>query len=292
MLERLSQLLSERTALVNGISTLVLLVGIILLRWIISKAIRKQDFATDVKRRFIVATRNVAFLVFLFFSAIIWASELRTAALSLAAIAAAIVISTKELILCLSGSILRGTSRAFGIGDRIEVKGLRGEVIDQSLLTTTILEVGPHRTSHQKTGRAIVMPNSLFLSEPVTNESFTEQFVFHTFTVPVESHRWKEASSVLLSAAKEHCEPHLEEARRHFRALGEEWGLDTPAPEPRISMELHEPKTVHLVVRIAAPAALRGRTEQAIISTFLQRFPSEPRLSGCEHANQRAAKTE
>mgnify|MGYP001215256827 CR=1 FL=1 len=59
------------------------------------------------------------------------------------AIAVALVIATKELILCVSGALIKGGARSFNIGDRIQVKEFRGDVIDQNLLTTTILEVGP-----------------------------------------------------------------------------------------------------------------------------------------------------
>src|SRR5690625_7675079 len=66
----------------------------------------------------------------------------------------------------------------------IQIKDFRGDVIDQNFLATTILEVGPGKITHQLTGRMTVIPNSLFVSEPVINESFTNDFVLHVFTIP------------------------------------------------------------------------------------------------------------
>src|SRR5690606_32112227 len=84
-------------------------------------------------------------------------AELRTVAISIVAIAVAFVVATKELILCITGSILKMASRSFVIGDRIQVKDFRGDVIDQNLLATTILEVGPGKLTHQRTGRMAVI---------------------------------------------------------------------------------------------------------------------------------------
>ena len=49
--------------------------------------------------------------------AMIWAAQIQTLALSMFAVAAAIVVATKELIMCLSGSILRSVTKQYSIGD-------------------------------------------------------------------------------------------------------------------------------------------------------------------------------
>ena len=41
---------------------------------------------------------------------------------------------------------------------RVEVAGIRGDVIDTALFTTTLLEVGPGKVGHQRTGHAITGP--------------------------------------------------------------------------------------------------------------------------------------
>jgi small-conductance mechanosensitive channel len=74
------------------------------------------------QRRLLVSSRNVFLFLLLVGLALIWAPQLRTLALSLTAVAVAIVVATKELILCLSGAVLRATARAFDVGDWIEVE--------------------------------------------------------------------------------------------------------------------------------------------------------------------------
>jgi len=125
------------------ISTTILVVVIVILRAIIARFIRKSVSSTELRRRWLVQTRNGLLLLLLFGLIMIWGEELRTLALSVVAIAVAFVIATKELILCITGSVLKTGAGSFNIGDRIQIKDFRGDVIDQNLLATTILEVGP-----------------------------------------------------------------------------------------------------------------------------------------------------
>ena len=109
------------------ISTFVLVLGVLVLRRIILYRVQKSDkLALDVKRRWIVQIRNSSLLIIIISVALIWGSELRTFAVSIIAIAVAIVLATKELIMCLSGYVVKGISHSFSIGDRIEINGIRG----------------------------------------------------------------------------------------------------------------------------------------------------------------------
>ena len=254
------------------ISTAILIVVVLVVRYLSGRFIRRTVASQELRRRWIVQSRNALILLFLLGLILIWGEELRTLALSLVALAVALVIATKELILCISGSILKSGAGSFNIGDRIQIKDFRGDVIDQNLLATTILEVGPGKLTHQRTGRMAVIPNALFLSEPVTNESFTENFVIHVFTVPFKREDdWKSAQNVFLKSAQKHCKPYLEEVRKYMRKVSEQRGLDVPSVDPRVRISVPVAGEVHLIVRIPAKTAERSYIEQSILSEVLEK---------------------
>jgi small-conductance mechanosensitive channel len=266
-------LASEGTLIKALISSGVLLIGVLVARWLAIRAIRRHGLAQETRRRWLVHTRNGALLIFALGLIIIWGSELRALAVTLVAIAAAIVIATKELIMCVSGSLLKAGAKSFAIGDRIQVKETRGDVIDQTLLSTTIMEVGPGKLTHQRTGRGVVLPNSMFVSEPVTNESYTDDYVLHVFSVPMKREEpWQAARRELTEAARRQCAPHLEEARRHMQRLSEQQGLDTPSVEPRVTIQYPTAGEVHLIVRVPTPVRARGQIEQAILQDYFEQF--------------------
>lgn len=258
----------------NTVISVLWLTGVLVLRFVIVRAILRREFlSSESRRRWIVNTRNALLFILFVGLVFIWAQEVRSLALSIVAVAVALVIATKELILCVSGAVLRASVRSFSVGDRIEISDVRGDVIDHSLLATTILEIGPGQTSHQYTGRAIVIPNSVFLTAPLINETFTEDFVLHVFSVPLKTDDdWQAAEAALLDAANAECSSFMEAAREHMQKLEKEHGLDPPSMEPRVSLQLPEPGIINLLVRIPVPARRKGRVEQAILRHFLSNF--------------------
>ena len=253
------------------ISSFLLLVGLLIGLRIASASIRRIKWSNyETQRRWLVMIRNVVVISGIFLLIVVWADQLRTLALSMVAFAAAIILSTKELLMCFTGGMLRSSASMFRLGDRIEVKKLRGDVIDLTMLTTTILEIGPEQLSHQHTGRAVVLPNSIFLSEAVINESFTEDYVLHTTVLPLSRKEdWQSAERHLLQAANEVCGEFLEAARKHLTRMGRRQGIDVPSVEPRVTLMFPEPEEINLLVRFPVPARKKGRTEQAMLRRFL-----------------------
>lgn len=84
--------------------------------------------------------------------------------------------------MCVTGGILISISDHFKRGDRIEVDGLRGFVIQKNLTTTKLLEIGPEINSQQTTGKIITIPNSLMLNKAVKNESFFSGYSINLFS--------------------------------------------------------------------------------------------------------------
>lgn len=235
----------------------------------------------EVKRQWRVRFSTTLWL-FLFISlAMIWANQLQTLALSIVAFSVAIVVASKEIITCFSGGLFR-TGKSFKIGDRIEIRGIRGDVIDKSLMSTKILEIGPGQTTHQYTGRSVVLPNSIFLTEPVTNESFLGNYVLHPFIIPVRvEDDWQRAEKIILEIAHEVCQPFYEPALHHLRKVQDRANLETPSIHPRVHVKVQDIKTLNLVVRVTVPAYDKGKIEQAIVKEFLRRFKygEQPSLS-------------
>src|SRR5690606_35981094 len=90
----------------------------------------------------------------------IWASKIAGAALSLAAVAGAMLIVSKEFLLNLLGTAALTISRPYRVGDFIEIDQIAGRVIDTDLLSTTLSGA---QEGSQLTSRTAVIPHSLLL---------------------------------------------------------------------------------------------------------------------------------
>lgn len=261
-------------------SSFVLIVVFFMVRWLAIKAIRHwKTSSQELKRRWTVQVKNINVVILFLGLFIVWSSELRTFALSLVAFGAAVVLATKEMILCFMGGMYKASTRPFEVGDRIEINDHRGDVIDHDFLTTTLMEIGPGKDFHQYTGRQIVLPNSVFWSHPILNETSKSRYVLHVFKIPIKIFDdWRGAETVLLECAREVCAPFLNEAKYHLHRFGEREGIETPSVDPRVSIQFGEVDELYFMVRIPAPGPRTGRIEQEIIRRYLERMPSPVNL--------------
>ena len=231
------------------LKSLLLLAILLIFRALMVRSIaRNQTLTLEAKRRWVVSTRNSVALSFLVGLVVIWAHELEAFAVSLVALAAALVLATKELILCWSGAALRVGGSVYSVGDRIQIGAYRGVVLDHDVFATKLLEIGPGHLSHLYTGRIVVFPNSLLFTSGLVKENPPQEYGLYVVTVPLKSEDdWQASERALLEAAKAECAPFMDEMARQMKLLEQRNLLEAPSPEPRITIQLPEAGKVHLV---------------------------------------------
>lgn len=255
----------------NALASLIFFLVLMTIRTLMRRAmLRRSDVETEVRQRWLNTLRNSVVVVFLLGMALIWSSQIETLAVSLVAIAAAIVLATREMILCLMGTIYRSSSRAYSVGDRIEINGLKGQVIDLNMLSTTLLEPS-HAMRKGTVGRVLTFPNSLLLTQPVCNETMLGNYVVHTMQVSFNRNAdWKKAEEALLSAANAEVESYAKDLTRHAREMQRSYGLEAPALVPRLHLALDDRESVSLYLQLPVPLMRRGQIEQRILRACLE----------------------
>ncbi len=271
MLKEITEFMQDNPWVFRALVSLAVVIGVLILRWSLHKGVTRMPIKSqELRRRWILIVRNLTLALIAVGLIMIWAEELRSLALSLVAVIVAVVLSTKELILCITGSFLKASSGSFSLGDRIDVNHMRGDVIDQTLMSTTLMEVGPGETTHQHTGRVLVIPNSLFLSTPVINENYTGEYGVHNFTIPIKrDDDYLVHEHALIEAAADVCAPYMAKARASMEYLTRTESVDAPSVEPRVTITIAAPDRIDLVLRVAAPIQRKGRIEQQIIRKYL-----------------------
>lgn len=257
--------------------TLIALVVLLLLRAMILKLIRHDTaFVSDEQRKSMFYTKNLIALAI--FSTIIglWWSEIQHAALSVAAIAVALVLASKELILCFSGSILRASSRAFTVGDWIEMDRFRGEVLEVSILSTSIQEINLSHNSYEYTGKTITVPNSTFLSHAVKNLNFMKRYVYHYFVIStpplVDPFPFRQQ---MLENLAEYCADFFEVAMRYNAVIERRAGVDLPGPEPHMRVLTTNLGDIQIDIRIFCPTEVALEIEQKVTADYMAYYHAE-----------------
>lgn len=147
----------------------------------------------------------------------IWLTTTNGLGVGLGLVSAGVAFAMQKVITSFAGYfvILRGD--VFSVGDRVEMGGVRGDVIALGFVRTTILEMGspPQTTSddqlphwirgRQATGRIVTVTNDNIFNEPVYNYTHGFPYIWEElwFPVPYDCDRMM-AEQILLDVAKEH----------------------------------------------------------------------------------------
>jgi small-conductance mechanosensitive channel len=251
------------------VGTIVIVAAVILANIVISAALRGRGWLSrETKLRASVFWRNFSFLIAFVALLFIWRAELRAAALSFAALSVALVLGGKELLTSILGYIHRTTSGSFEFGDIIDINGIRGEVIDQTLLSTTVLEMSEE---HLFTGRVVQFPNSFYVGHALKNHSRLGNYQLALVAVPLApDSNLETAKEGLIEAAKAVCSEYVDPAQKALRDLEGEQFIVMPSADPRVTVRLGDAGKVTLLLRFPCLTNQRTRTEQDILARYLK----------------------
>ena len=248
--------------------TAIVLVSVLLINLGISTMLRNRaGLSRETKLRASVFWRNALLLAGVILLIFIWRSEIRAAALSVAALSVAMVIAGKELLTSVLGYIYRTTTRSFEFGDVIEVNDVKGEVIDQTLLSTTVLELNDE---HLFTGKVVQFPNSFFITHPMKNNSRLGNYQLALTVIPLtDGTDVDREKRLLVDVANDVCADNIVPTQKALRELEGEQFITMPSAEPSVTTKLTDGGKINLTLRYPCLAEQRTNTEQKILHRYL-----------------------
>lgn len=264
--------------------SVAVIVAFALLRLLALRIIRrKREILSERQRRTISAVKNITWFSTILLLSYLWFPEIRNFAFSIAAVTVALVIATKELILCFSGSLLKASSGAFSIGDWIEVGDIRGEVIEFNVFATTLQELSAENR-YDFTGKSVVLPNSAFLTTHIKNLNFMKRYVFHSFAVTTSlPFRVEEMSKLILKRLAHYSGHFIEVAHRYNSFIESHSGIDLPCPDAQVSFSTTKEGRRMISVSLFCPTHEAMDIEQKTIAdifNFLDERRGHHRMEG------------
>lgn len=193
---------------------------------------------------------------------------------------AGLAIALSDVLKNLAGWLYIVTRRPFRLGDRIEVAGNRGDVIDIRAFRFTLLEIENRVAAEQSTGRLLHIPNGLCFTEPLAN--YTEGFPYVWHEIPVlitfESN-WEAAEQVILDAIQVAApESQSSEIRRALREAATEYRLKFTELRPIVYLTVRDSGILLTGRYLVDPRKLRG-VEQDVWKAILRAFAGRDDLS-------------
>lgn len=259
-------------------SLLSLLILYVLFRIFIEEIVARR--ITDAKTRY--SFRKAVFLFLIIFVLIIWlriwVPNPQTLLVAYGVVAAGLAVALQDVVKNLAGSIMIFMSGMFQVGNRIEINGTQGDVIDIGIFNTTLLEIRGWMTADQATGRITTIPNGVVLSKPVQNFTRHHEFLWDEISIVVTGESdWGEAMRIMGEIAEEHTADYMDEANRSLTRLERYYYVEGRVLDPDVYIE---PSTngYSLILRYVVSARKRRSTNSNIWGHILRVFDEHDKI--------------
>lgn len=257
-----------------GISSVTVLFAMALLK-LTTPIVQRSFFFLDPQARSIIAkVWNYAILavaLLVIFGR--FTGNLRDIGISFGVFSAGLAIALQQPLTSALGWMVIMSKTTYKVGDRIVVRGIKGDVYQISLFYTVIMEVGGELGGDNPTGVKISMPNSFVLTEPVHNYSADFPFVWDQIRVDITYESDPELARNIISdatmkAAGRGMKRALERMRPYLYGTLQEGEL---SDKPLIFTDLAD-SSIILRAKYLVKVNRRNRTRSDITEAVLEAF--------------------
>ena len=253
-------------------SVIVVLVLMVISR--ITKGLIRKSAAEDLKTQYYWAkgVTYVGFFLGILFLSNIWISGIGSVGTFLGLVGAGLAIALQDPIVDIVAWLFIAIRRPFTVGDRVEIDGTAGDVIDIGVMTFTLLEIGNWVDADQSTGRVVQIPNKLVFTHNVANFSQGFDYIWDEINVLVTFESdWRKAKEILHDVAELETAPLSEEARKSVREAANRYMISYKTLTPTVYTDVKD-SGIQLTMRyLCEPRRRRGRKEK-IWESILDRF--------------------
>jgi small-conductance mechanosensitive channel len=205
-----------------------------------------------------------------------WFVGIQALATFLGLLSAGLAIALKDPVTNLAGWVFVVWRRPFEAGDRIELGGHKGDVIDIRLQQFTLNEIGNWVDADQSSGRIIHIPNGKIFTESCANYDRGFRYIWNEVPVVVTyESNWKKAKEILTRIAVKHAEHLTTQAEEDLLAASRQYLINYTKLTPIVytSVVAHG---VRLTLRYLIEPRRRRGTEHAIWEDILSEFAQVP----------------
>ena len=210
-----------------------------------------------------------------------FASQLGTLATVMGLAAAGVALALQNVILSFAGYFFVTGRYGIRVGDRIQISGISGDVIDVGLFKLTLMELVGDGNSRQPTGRVVVFPNSIVFQ---TNGNFFKQapgtnFVWNEFRLTLSPEcDYRLAEKRLLEVVEDVYARYRDTVQRQYSDLERDLSMKFESPRPQSRLRLG-PNGIELTIRYPADTRYAVQVADEISRRALDAITQDPALS-------------
>jgi len=241
---------------------------------IISRNIKDEKRSYNLRKTFTYVYSGL--LIYAICS--VWLNGMQSIGTFLGLTSAGLAIALHDTIANLAGFIFIETRKPFRVGDRVEINGHQGDVIDIRLFQFSIVEVGNWVDADQSTGRIIHVPNNLVLKHPTANSHVGFEYIWNEVPILITFESdWKKAKQIMIEILQEKTESLSQGAQNQIRRAARKYLIVAGKLTPTVYTSVKD-SGIMLTMRYLVNPRMRRGTEQKIWEEILDAFEKENKI--------------
>ena len=201
-----------------------------------------------------------------------WVEDPGQIVLVLGIVWAALVVALRDLIQNVVGSLTLLITRMYRIGDRIQIKGVYGIVMDIGIFRTTLMQLDKESGDHPS-GEIVTIPNGILYRGMVTNTSRElsvtgdEIRITLPFSVDLQN-----ARTLVLDVVQKNTYESQKQAAMEIERLGDKKYLPSFGTQPTVYFHIDKYQVL-MVVKYFTESGRRSETKTRIVEEISSLIP-------------------
>lgn len=235
-----------------------------------------KDSGTRYKTRKLITFAG--YFISILLITIVYSDKLGGLTVALGVAGAGIAFALQEVIASVAGWLAISFGGFYKIGDRVQLGGIKGDVIDIGVIRTTIMETGQWVDGDLYNGRIVRVANSFVFKEPVFNYSGDFPFLWDEIKIPVQyGSNYQKAKELFKSIALEVAGDLTETSRQKWRELVKSYMIEDAQTEPMVTVIAND-NWVEYTIRYVVSYKKRRITKDALFSKILDAVQSNAEI--------------
>ncbi len=209
--------------------------------WLIIKATQRNLFSkikdSDNRYRAKKFSGFIGYFLTIVLITVVYSDKLGGLTVALGVAGAGIAFALQEVIASFAGWLAIMFGGFYKTGDRVQLGGIKGDVMDIGVLRTTIMETGQWVDGDLYNGRIVLIANSFVFKEPVFNYSGDFPFLWDEIKIPVQyGSNYEKAKEILYKVGKEVAGDLTQKSKEKWNELQNKYRLEDAQTEPMVSL--------------------------------------------------------
>lgn len=242
--------------------------------WVLLKSIQRNFLSrikdNDDRYKAKKFSGFIGFVLTIILVSIVYSDKLGGLTVAFGVAGAGIAFALQEVIASFAGWLAILFGGFYKTGDRVQLGGIKGDVMDIGVLRTTIMETGQWVDGDLYNGRIVLAANSFVFKEPVYNYSGDFPFLWDEIKIPIQySSNYDKTNEILLRIGNEVTGDLSEKSKQKWNILQKKFRLENAQTEPMVSLVAND-NWVEYTLRYVVDYKRRRTTKTELFTKILK----------------------